>query len=63
MLVLTREESQVIMIGDDIEVTVVEIRGKKVRIGIKAPDGVSIHRLEVWLEVKAENSAQVSPVV
>lgn len=48
MLVLSRKKSEKIMIGDDIVVTVVEIRGDKVRIGFDAPDDVSVHRQEVY---------------
>jgi carbon storage regulator len=47
MLVLTRRESEKILIGDDIELTVVRIDGNKVRIGIKAPDHVTIKRDEL----------------
>lgn len=48
MLVLSRKTEQTIMIGDDIEVKVVEIRGGKVRLGISAPRNVSVHRREVY---------------
>ena len=47
MLVLSRQLDQTIMIGDDVELTVVDIRGDKVRIGIKAPPHVAVHRKEV----------------
>ncbi len=51
------------MIGDDIEVTVVDIRGDKVRLGISAPKAVSVHRKEVYDAIKKENrnAAQVKP--
>ncbi len=53
-LVLTREIDEVIMIGDDIKVMVVDIRdGTKVRLGISAPAGVSVHRKEVYDQIKA----------
>ena len=48
MLVLTRRSNQSIMIGDDIVVTVLEVRGEQVRIGIKAPREVEVHREEVF---------------
>ncbi len=53
MLVLSRKRNEVLMIGDDIEIVVVDIQGDKVRIGIEAPRDVSVHRREVWLEIKA----------
>jgi carbon storage regulator len=54
MLVLTRKKLEVIDIGDDISVTVVEIRGDKVRLGIEAPLRLPVHRREVTLAIKAE---------
>ena len=56
MLVLTRKTSQSIMIGE-IEVTVIEIRGDQVRLGIKAPQDVAVHRKEVYLQIQQENEA------
>jgi carbon storage regulator len=53
MLVLTRKGNQSIMIGDDIEVTVLAIMGEKVRIGIDAPRNVPVFRKEVYLEIQA----------
>src|SRR5579862_8630243 len=55
MLVLTRLRDQTIMIGDNIEVTVVDIRNDKVRLGITAPKEVSVHRKEVWEAIQEEN--------
>ena len=55
MLVLSRQRDETIMIGDDIELTVVDIRGDKVRIGIKAPTHVAVHRKEVYDAIKREN--------
>jgi len=52
MLVLTRKGNQSIMIGDDIEVTVLAIMGEKVRIGIDAPRSVPVFRKEVYLEIQ-----------
>ena len=54
MLVLTRKSNQSIMIGDDIEVSVLAIMGEKVRIGIEAPRSIPVFRKEVYLEIQAE---------
>lgn len=54
MLVLSRKREEVIMLGDDIRITVVEVRGGKVRIGIEAPDEIPIHRLEVYRRIQDE---------
>ena len=63
MLVLSRQRDETIMIGDDIEVTVVDIRGDKVRLGINAPKEISVHRKEVYDAIRRENraAAQVQP--
>jgi carbon storage regulator len=63
MLVLSRQRDQTIMIGDDIEITVVDIRGDKVRLGINAPKWVQVHRKEVYDAIKNENlrAANVKP--
>lgn len=55
MLVLSRHRDETIIIGDDIELTVVDIRGDKVRLGIKAPSHISVHRKEVYDAIKREN--------
>jgi carbon storage regulator len=57
MLVLTRKSNQSIMIGDDIEVSVLSIMGEKVRIGIQAPRDVPVFRKEVYLEIQQEQVA------
>jgi carbon storage regulator len=57
MLVLTRKSNQSIMIGDDIEVSVLAIMGEKVRIGIQAPRDVPVFRKEVYLEIQQERVA------
>src|SRR5437763_16228050 len=54
MLVLTRKSNQSIMIGDDIEVTVLAIMGEKVRVGIQAPRDIPVFRKEVYLEIQQE---------
>ena len=56
MLVLTRKSNQSIMIGDDIEVSVLAIMGEKVRIGIEAPRSVPVFRKEVYLEIRSDSS-------
>lgn len=55
MLVLSRQRDETIMIGDDIEITVVDIRGDKVRLGITAPNTVPVHRKEVYEAIQREN--------
>ena len=55
MLVLSRQRDETIMIGDDIELTIVDIRGDKVRVGISAPNSVSVHRKEVYEAIRKEN--------
>jgi len=57
MLVLTRKSNQSIMIGDDVEVSVLSIMGEKVRIGIQAPRDVPVFRKEVYLEIQQEQVA------
>ena len=54
MLVLTRKSNQSIMIGDEVEVSVLSIMGEKVRLGISAPRDVPVFRKEVYLEIQAE---------
>ena len=61
MLVLTRRANQSIMIGSDVVVTVLEVRGDQVRIGIDAPRSISVHREEVFRELEAANRAAASP--
>jgi carbon storage regulator len=62
MLVLSRQRDETIMIGDEIEITVVDIRGDKVRLGINAPTSIAVHRKEVYEAIKAENhrAAQIN---
>lgn len=59
MLVLSRQRDETIMIGDDISVTIVDIRGEKVRLGIEAPKNVAVHRKEVYDAIKRENRERV----
>jgi carbon storage regulator len=60
MLVLTRKSNQSIMIGDDIEVSVLAIMGEKVRIGIQAPREVPVFRKEVYLEIQQERGNEAT---
>jgi carbon storage regulator len=55
MLVLSRQRDERIVIGDDVEVVVVDIRGDKVRLGIVAPNTVSVHRKEIYEAIRREN--------
>jgi carbon storage regulator len=61
MLVLTRKSNQSIMIGDNIEVSVLAIMGEKVRIGIQADRTVPVFRKEVYLEIQAEQQEEPAP--
>jgi carbon storage regulator len=61
MLVLTRKSNQSIMIGDNIEVSVLAIMGEKVRIGIQADRSVPVFRKEVYLEIQAEQQDEPAP--
>jgi carbon storage regulator len=60
LLVLTRKSNQSIMIGDDIEISVLSVMGEKVRIGIQAPQEVPVFRKEIYLEIHRED-AEVPP--
>jgi len=62
MLVLTRKSNQSIMIGDEIEITVLSIMGEKVRIGIQAPRDIPVFRKEVYLEIQAEREQSADKV-
>ena len=55
VLVLTRKPKQSIMIGDDVEVTVLSINGEKVRLGIQAPSDVPVHRIEIYMAIQQEH--------
>lgn len=57
MLVLTRKVNQSIVIGEGIEVVVLEVRGEQVRLGIKAPRDVAVHRKEIFEQIHNENEA------
>lgn len=55
MLVLTRKINESIMIGDNVEVVVVDIRHGQVKLGIKAPRSITVHRSEIYEEIQREN--------
>ena len=55
MLVLSRKKGESIMIGNDIEITVMDIQGEQVRIGINAPKNIAVHRKEIFIEIQQEN--------
>ncbi len=63
MLVLARRINESIMIGDDIEIVVVDIKGDQIKLGIRAPRSVSVHRTEVYKEIQEQNkeAAKASP--
>lgn len=63
MLVLSRHRDESIMIGDDIVITIVDIRGDKVRLGIQAPQHVPVHRQEVYDAIQRENRRAATPSV
>ena len=54
MLVLSRQKDESIVIGDDIEITIVDVRGDKVRLGINAPKSIPVHRREVYEAIQRE---------
>lgn len=55
MLILTRKQGESVAIGDDIQVTVVEIQGKQIKLGVKAPREISVHRQEIYEKIQLEN--------
>lgn len=59
MLALSRKKGEAIVINNNIEITVLEIRGEQVKIGISAPRDVSIYRKEVYLQIQEENKASL----
>lgn len=61
MLVLSRKRGESIMIGDDVEITVLDIRGNKVRLGIAAPAEIPVHRKEVYEAIKQEGRPNYKP--
>jgi carbon storage regulator len=57
MLVLSRQKDESIIIGDDVEITIVDVRGDKVRLGINAPRSISVHRKEIYDAIQREKEA------
>ena len=60
MLALTRKKGEALVINNNIEITVLEIRGDEIKIGISAPKDVPIYRKEVYLQIQQENEAAIS---
>ena len=58
MLVLSRQRDESIIIGDDVEITIVDVRGDKVRLGITAPKHIAVHRREVYDAIQREKKAK-----
>jgi carbon storage regulator len=58
MLVLSRQKDESIMIGDDVEIVIVDVRGDKVRLGINAPRNITVHRKEIFLAIQKEKDGQ-----
>lgn len=60
MLILSRKKDEKLMIGQDVEVIILEIRGDQVKLGIKAPNDVKVYRMEVFEEITKQNLAAAS---
>jgi len=60
MLVLSRQRDESIMIGDDVEITIVDVRGDKVRLGITAPKQIPVHRREIYDAIQREKEQSVA---
>ncbi len=62
MLILTRRVGETLMIGDDVSITVLGVKGNQVRIGIDAPKNISVHRQEIYERIKHEEEQKPKPV-
>lgn len=62
MLALSRKKDEAIVINDDIEITVIEVKGEQVKLGITAPKSVPIYRKEVYVQIKEANKAAADSV-
>ena len=60
MLALTRKKGEALVVNNNIEITILEIRGDQIKIGITAPKDVPIYRKEVYLQIQEENKAAIS---
>ncbi|GAC33359.1 carbon storage regulator CsrA [Paraglaciecola polaris] len=60
MLILTRRVGETLMVGDEVTVTVLGVKGNQVRIGVNAPKEVSVHREEIYMRIQAEKNGQLA---
>lgn len=59
MLALSRKKGEAILIGDNIEISIIDIKGEQIKLGIAAPRDISVYRKEVYLQIQEENKASV----
>lgn len=60
MLILTRRVGETVMIGDDVTITVLGVKGNQVRVGINAPKSIAVHREEIYERIKREHAAEAA---